>query len=71
VQEVGKYLLLSGLALAVIGAILWRFPSVFGWIGHLPGDLSVRKGNFSFYFPIATCIVISLILTLLSWLGHK
>jgi len=71
VQEIGKIVLFVGFFLVVAGAILWRFPSAFGWIGKLPGDMSVQKGNFSFYFPIVTCIVISILLTLLFWLFRK
>jgi len=51
--------------------LLWKFPGWFGWMGRLPGDISVQKGNFSFYFPIVTCIVISVVLTLLSWLFRR
>jgi hypothetical protein len=71
VQEIGKIVLFVGLFFVVAGAILWRFPSAFGWIGKLPGDISVQKENFSFYFPVVTCIVISILLTLLFWLFRK
>jgi hypothetical protein len=70
-QEVGKFVFIIGLALVVVGAILWRFSGLFGWLGKLPGDISVQKGNFSFYFPVVTCILISIILTLLSWLFRR
>jgi hypothetical protein len=70
-QEVGKFILIIGLVLVAVGALLWRFPSLFGWVGRLPGDVSVQKGNFSFYFPIVTCILISVIVTLLSWLFRR
>jgi Protein of unknown function (DUF2905) len=70
-QEVGKFLLLIGAALIVVGAVLWRFPGLFGWLGKLPGDISVQKGDFSFYFPVVTCILISVVLTLLSWLFRR
>ncbi|HEY1477287.1 MAG TPA: DUF2905 domain-containing protein [Chthoniobacterales bacterium] len=70
-QEVGKFILIIGLVLVTVGALLWRFPSLFGWVGRLPGDVSVQKGNFSFYFPIVTCILISVIVTLLSWLFRR
>jgi Protein of unknown function (DUF2905) len=70
-QEIGKFVLIIGLVLVVVGAILWRFSSLFGWVGKLPGDISVQKGNFSFYFPVVTCILISLVLTLLGWLFRR
>jgi Protein of unknown function (DUF2905) len=70
-QEIGKIIVLGGLALVVVGAILWRFPNAFGWIGKLPGDISVQKGNFSFYVPIASCVLISLVLSLIAWFIRK
>ncbi|MBV8376164.1 MAG: DUF2905 domain-containing protein [Verrucomicrobia bacterium] len=67
-QEIGKLVVVIGLLLVAIGVILWRFPSLLGWVGKLPGDISVQKGNFSFYFPIVTCVLVSIVLTLLVWL---
>ena len=67
-QEIGKFVLIIGLVLVVVGGILCRFS---GWVGKLPGDISVQKGNFSFYFPVVTCILISVVLTLLSWLFRR
>jgi hypothetical protein len=60
----GKGLLVIGLVIAAFGAILWIFSGV-PFIGKLPGDLYIRRGNFTFYFPLTTCILISIILTLL------
>lgn len=40
-------------------------------LGHLPGDILIKRENFSFYFPLTTCIIISAILSLLIWLFHK
>jgi len=70
-QEVGKLVLIIGVVLMAAGALLWRFPGLFGWFGKLPGDISVQKGSFSFYFPVVTCIVLSLILTLVSWFFRR
>jgi hypothetical protein len=70
-QEIGKFVMILGLFLVVAGVALWRFPSFFGWIGKLPGDISVQKGSFSFYFPVVTCIVISIVVTFLSWLFRR
>lgn len=53
-------LVVSGLAMAVIGALLW-----FGKGFRLPGDVFVERGNFSFAFPIVTCLVLSIVLTIL------
>jgi hypothetical protein len=71
VQELGKIVMIIGIVLAIGGVLLWKFPGWFGWMGRLPGDISVQKGNFSFYFPVVTCIVISVVLTLLGWLFRR
>jgi hypothetical protein len=70
-QEVGKLVVLVGVFLVVAGVILWRFPSLFNWVGKLPGDISIQKENFSFYFPIVTCLLVSILITLLSWLFRR
>lgn len=59
-----------GLGLAVIGFALW---SGFGrsWLGRLPGDIHVTRGNFSLYFPLATCVLVSVLLTALLWLFRR
>ena len=57
----GKTLVLVGLSIAAVG-VLMMFGVPFG---RLPGDIAVRRGHFSFYFPIVTSIVVSILLTLL------
>jgi hypothetical protein len=59
-----KALILMGLALAAFGALLWVLSGV-PFIGRLPGDIYVRRGNFTFYFPLATCILISIVVSLI------
>ncbi len=66
----GKILLVSGLVLAGVGFLLIVSHRI-GWIGKLPGDIVVKRENFTFYFPLATCILISVVLTLLFWLFRK
>jgi hypothetical protein len=56
--------------LAVAGAVLWKTGGL-GGLGKLPGDLFVQRGNATFYFPIVTCILVSAVLTLLSWLFRR
>lgn len=68
--SLGKILLVSGLVLAGVGLLL-IFSGRIGWIGRLPGDIVVKRENFTFYFPLATCILISIVLTLLFWLFRK
>jgi Protein of unknown function (DUF2905) len=69
-QDLGKTILIIGLVLVVAGAILWKTGGL-GGIGRLPGDIFVRKGNATFYFPIVTCLLISAVLTLLGWLFRR
>jgi hypothetical protein len=69
-EQLGKGILITGLVLAAVGLVLWKFHHRLP-LGHLPGDISVQKGNYSFYFPLTTCIVISIVLTLLMWLFRK
>jgi len=69
-NDLGKFLVILGLLIAAVGVLLW---SGFGkgWLGRLPGDINYTKGNFSFHFPIVTCLLVSLFLTLLIWLFRK
>ncbi len=69
-RELGKLLFLAGLVLAAAGAVLWKTGGL-GGLGRLPGDLSIQRPGMSFYFPITTCIVISIVLTLLMWLLRR
>lgn len=66
-SELGKGLVLLGVLLVAAGALLWSGFGA-GWLGRLPGDIHVRRGHVQIYFPIVTCLAISVVLTLLSWL---
>ncbi len=69
-NDLGKLLVIVGLLLAVVGALLWSGLGK-GWLGRLPGDIHYSRGNFSFYFPIVTCLLISLLLTVIMRLFRK
>ena len=60
----GKTLILLGAALVVLGVVFLAAPKI-PFLGKLPGDIHLRGKNWSFYFPVVTCIVISVVLTLL------
>jgi hypothetical protein len=62
--EVGRWLLVTGLVIAAVSLLLLATDRV-PWLGRLPGDIRVERGNWRFYFPIATSLLISVILTLL------
>jgi hypothetical protein len=68
--DIGKMLIIFGVAALVIGGILMLSGKV-PWLGRLPGDILVRKKYFTFYFPLATSILISILLTLIFWLVKK
>ncbi|ACH40351.1 hypothetical protein Gbem_3356 [Citrifermentans bemidjiense Bem] len=68
--SLGKSLIILGLVIAAVGA-LFTFAGRFPWLGRLPGDIYVKKENFTFYFPLATSIIISLLLSLILWLFRR
>jgi len=70
VSSLGKILIVTGLVIAGIGVLLVLTPKV-PWLGKLPGDILIKKDNFRFYFPVTTCIIISIILTFLFYLLRK
>jgi hypothetical protein len=65
----GKTLIYAGLAIAAVG-VIWLLAGKLG-LGRLPGDIVVQRKNFRFYFPLATSIVVSLVLSLLLHLFRK
>ena len=65
-QEIGKLLVGLGIVLAIVGFLLWKLSGRIP-LGRLPGDIFVQKQNMSFYFPLTTCILISVVLTLVMW----
>ena len=69
-QGIGRTLILFGVILIGLGALL-AFVNRIPFLGKLPGDIYVKKENFTFYFPLATSIIISVILSLVLWLWHR
>lgn len=63
IRVIGKFILLAGLILVLVGAV-FLLAGKIPWIGNLPGDIHVKRENVSFYFPLTTCILVSVILTL-------
>ncbi|AIH03969.1 DUF2905 domain-containing protein [Thermodesulfobacterium commune] len=60
----GKFLVLLGICLILLGIFISILPKI-PYIGKLPGDIYIKKDNFTFYFPLATCILISILLTII------
>ncbi|PYN76672.1 MAG: DUF2905 domain-containing protein [Candidatus Rokuibacteriota bacterium] len=70
-NDVGKILIAFGLLIALAGVVLVLVGRV-PWIGRLPGDIHIQRGNWTFYFPLATSLLLSAVLTLLLYvLGRR
>ena len=63
-RDLGKFIVIIGMIMTLVGLVLW---SGFApkWLGRLPGDIRIEREHSSFYFPIVTCILLSIILSLL------
>jgi hypothetical protein len=71
IRELGRTMILAGAALAAIGVLVWFAARSGGLpmrLGRLPGDIAVQGKHGSFYFPVVTCILLSVVLTLIMWL---
>jgi hypothetical protein len=64
VRELGKFVVIIGVITTLVGLVMW---SGFApkWLGRLPGDIRIERGHSAFYFPIVTCIILSIVLSLL------
>lgn len=68
--DLGRTLIFFGLLLLVLGLVL-SLAGKLPWIGHLPGDITIQRGRFTFYFPITTCILISVIVSLVLYFFRR
>lgn len=66
----GKLLVVAGIVLVVLGVLI-QLAGRVPWLGRLPGDIVIHRPNFTFYFPLTTCILISVVLSLLLWLLRR
>ena len=69
-SELGKMLIVFGIIMVVVGAVLVFGPKI-PWLGKLPGDFTYRGERFTFYFPLATCVLLSVILSLVLYLFRR
>ena len=69
-SALGKMLIILGAVMIVCGVVLLLAHKI-PFIGRLPGDIYVKRENFTFYFPLTTCIIISIVLTLIFWLFRR
>jgi hypothetical protein len=68
--DVGRVLVVLGIVIAVVGLVLVLFGRLPG-VGRLPGDVVVQRGNWTFYLPLGTSILLSIVLTLVLWLARR
>ena len=64
-QQTGKYIILAGICILIVGILIYFFHDYLKWFGRLPSDIKVEKENYRFYFPLVSMIIISLVITLL------
>lgn len=69
-QEIGKIIIVFGLILIGVGLFLTFFNKI-PFLGKLPGDVLIQKNNFTFYFPLATSILVSLVFTFIFWIFNR
>ena len=69
-QEFGKTLLFAGVLLTIAGIVLLVAPRV-PFLGRLPGDIRIEREHFRFFFPLGTCLLLSAVLSLISWLLRR
>jgi len=67
---IGKLLIIVGLVIVGAG-LLFLLSDKIPWLGRLPGDITIKRDNFTFFFPLATCILISVILSVIFWFFRK
>ena len=70
-SEAGKYMILIGVLIVILGVVVYFFHDKLGWFGHLPGDIRVERENFRFYFPVATMIILSIVLSIIIYIIKK
>ncbi len=70
-QNTGKIIVIIGIIVIIVGLVIWLFGDKFNWFGNLPGDIKVKKENFSFYFPFVSMIILSIVISLVIWLIRK
>ena len=64
-SDTGKYIIVAGSFIFIAGIVVYFFYNKLNWIGHLPGDFYIKKENFSFYFPLTTMILLSLLVNII------
>ncbi|MEJ7737842.1 MAG: DUF2905 domain-containing protein [Chitinophagaceae bacterium] len=67
----GKYIIVIGIIVVIIGIVIYLFHDKLQWIGHLPGDIRIERENFHFYFPITTMVIFSILVSIIAVIIRK
>ncbi|MDD2853141.1 MAG: DUF2905 domain-containing protein [Desulfuromonadaceae bacterium] len=70
-SELGKTLIIIGLLVVAVGLVITCAPKLPAWLGRLPGDISIKRDNFSLYVPLTTCLILSAVFSFIMWLFKK
>jgi len=70
-QQMGKIIIFIGIFLIILGIIFYVFSDKLQWFGNLPGDIKIKKEHFTFYAPITSMILISIVLSFIIWIIGK
>ena len=70
-SDIGKYIIIAGVMIILLGVIIYFFHDKLNWIGRLPGDIRIEKENFKFYFPITSMIIFSVLITIIIQIVRK
>jgi hypothetical protein len=68
--QFGKLLIVAGVLLVALGIVVMFRPNI-PWLGHLPGDIVIERRNTRIYFPVVTCLIVSVVMSLVMWLFRK
>jgi H+/Cl- antiporter ClcA len=69
--QTGKLLIFLGLGLVVVGVLVYFLHDRLHWLGRLPGDIRIERENFRLYVPLATCLLLTLLVNLILWLVRR
>lgn len=69
-EGLGKTLIFTGIVLVVFG-VIFLLGGKIPWLGHLPGDISIERERFTFYFPLATCLLVSVLISLVVYFFRR
>ncbi|MDD5572050.1 MAG: DUF2905 domain-containing protein [Bacteroidales bacterium] len=70
-QNIGKTIIFAGIIIIAVGLLVYFFGNKLNWFGNLPGDIKIKKENFSLSFPVTTMILISIVLSIIVWIVRK